>query len=394
MGETIEMVVKLPPNGSTARSLVLDFLARIVSNHDIQISNWREDTVTLLAPSKSHLEEAINGGINALGQELTSKIGNHRLRDFPIHINDRRMLEKLSGGRIEKGFFSETVAKILQNTYLTFKELEELSVIMYKSSRNDTSIVYGSYGDLPIPQPLLTERFESSYAFMYGTGGKSLKVRGTKPWVIVLLSGYALSYAGYLRDSINYIHVHEPILRDLELVRFIASQDGLIPQLTKLNVPLTPKTAYILYIASDIATRIQNQAKLVEIIRGRQFQIEFERVRWSLTTYTTVERFVADLHLISLKLLKLNERSISWINQVSRECLSGQMNPSMYSVYLHLISSLYNTFTGSGDPIDTLYFIGRVFCEKYEREIKKKGSHEFVEETRRVVKNMVSAFLT
>ncbi|MEM1558096.1 MAG: hypothetical protein QXL27_05635 [Candidatus Bathyarchaeia archaeon] len=389
----IEVTVKLPPSGSTARSLVVDFLARVIPNENIQISKWQEDTVILSAVLKAHLEDAINGEINALGRELLGKIGDYRLRDFPIHINDRKMLEKLLERKIEKRSFSETVAEILQNTYLTFKDLEELSKIVYKTGRNDVSIIYGSYGDLPVPQPLLTERFESSYAFMHGTGGKSLKIRGTKPWIILLLSGYALSYAGYSKDTINYIHVHEPTLRDSELARFIASSDGLIPHLTKLNVPLTPKTAYILYIASDIAEKAQEQARLEEIVKGRRFQIEFERVRRSLTTYTTIERFVADLYSILLKLLKLNKGSISWINQVSRECLFGRVDPSMYSVYLHLISLLYNTFTGSGDPIDTLYFMGRVFCEKYERESKRRDSYEFAERTRSVIRDMTKVLL-
>ncbi|MBS7614060.1 hypothetical protein KEJ48_07490, partial [Candidatus Bathyarchaeota archaeon] len=371
-------------------SLVVDFLARVISNVNIQ-PKWQEDTVILSAAFKADLEEAINEEINTLGKDLLEKIGDYRLRDFPIHINDRKMLEKLLERKIEKRF-SETVAEILQNTRLTFKDLDELSRVTYKTSRNDVSIIYGSYGDLPIPQPLLTERFESSYAFMYGTGGKSLKIRGTKPWIILLLSGYALSYAGYLEDTINYIHVHEPTLRDSELARFIASRDGLIPHLTRLNVPLTPKTAYILYIASDIAKKIQEQARLLEIVKGRQFQIEFERVRWSLTTYTTIERFVADLHSILLKLLKLDKGSISWINQVSRECLFRRTSP-MYSVYLRLISLLYNTFTGAGDPIDTLYFMGRVFCEKYERESKRKDSYEFAERTRSVIKDMTKVLL-
>ncbi|MEM2448621.1 MAG: hypothetical protein QXT14_06700, partial [Candidatus Bathyarchaeia archaeon] len=165
------------------------------------------------------------------------------------------------------------------------------------------------------------------------------------------------------------------------------------PHLTKLNVPLTPKTAYILYIASDIAEKAQEQARLEEIVKGRRFQIEFERVRRSLTTYTTIERFVADLYSILLKLLKLNKGSISWINQVSRECLFGRVDPSMYSVYLHLISLLYNTFTGSGDPIDTLYFMGRVFCEKYERESKRRDSYEFAERTRSVIRDMTKVLL-
>lgn len=390
----IEVTVKLPPSGSTARSLVVDFLARVISNEKIQPPKWQEDTVILSATLKTHLEEAINGEIKELGSDLLKKIGDYSLRDFPIHINDRKMLEKLLERKIEKRSFSETVAEILQNTHLTLKDLGELSRITYKTSRNDIYIIYGSYDDLPIPQPLLTERFESSYAFMHGTGGKSLKIRGTKPWIILLLSGYALSYAGYSKDTINYIHVHEPTLRDPELARFIASSDGLIPHLTKLNVPLTPKTAYILYIVSDIAEKVQEQARLEEIVKGRPFQIEFERVRRSLTTYTTIERFVADLYSILLKLLKLNKGSISWINQVSRECLFGQANPSMYSVYLHLVSSLYNTFTGSGDLIDTLYFMGRVFCEKYERESKRKDAYEFVERTRSVIRDMTKVFLT
>lgn len=386
-----DVTIRLPPEGTTARSLVIDFIAKLKTRPTFQVSIEVLEDRAVLSGSEDEIVELVNGVVRGVGGELKNKVKS--LRDIPVHRNDMKMLSKLLRREVGKGSrFSETVSMILTGTTLTYSDMLEWSEVRVEGRAKEANVVYGSTKELPLPQPVLTERFESGYEFMHGIGGRSIKYRGSRPWLTLILSGYAISYAGNIDGIIHYMHVPEEFLREpREASELSALVDELIPKLELLNVPAEPKTAYILYVASQIALS-EDQKLLKALLDMGEIPLEIERVRYEVNAYTTVERFSSDLHSILSKILELENYAISWIRDCASKCLHARRRTQEYALYADLTTRLYNTLSGAEDPIDTLYYALRVVVEKEARSLESKGKHEaakrLVESGRIAVRNL------
>lgn len=388
-----ELIIKIPPEGTTAKSLTLDFIAKLLSlapEAVVKIKLYED--YALITGEEYEVVNVINGVIRQSGNELKKKI--EELRDVPIHRNDMKTLGKLLGRSVVKGSrFSEVVSQILTTTKLTYEDMLEWRELKVEGMGREITVTYGSSKELSLPQPLLTERFESSYEFMHGTGGRSIKFRGTKPWLILLLSGYAISYAGYIDDTLHYIHVSEDFLRNIsDKFKLSALMNDLIPMLERLNVPMTPKTAYLLYVASQIALNKDLEAYKI-LLELRELPIEIERVRYMVNAYTTVEKFSADIQSLISKIVELEESTIRWIGGYARKCLYVRRASQEYGLYAELLTRLYNAFVGTEDLREALYYALRVVVEKDARTAESRGRHEeaarMLEYSRRAVRDII-----
>lgn len=398
----VEISIKLPLIGSTARLLTINFVARLANKPRVKVRVTHDKAVLSHSDEKEFLE-IINGTIQELGKELKDKIMKHELRDMPVHKNDYKLFSKLLGRNVGKGSrFSDVASEILSNVKLSFDNIEEWSKVSFRVKGNELLVILGSSGDMPLPQPLLTERFESSHMFMRGIGGKRIKIRGSREWIILLLAGYALSYAGIIDDIIHFIHASEDIVRlgDKEAYAIlIDAENGLIPRLSRLNIPAVPKTAYMLYLASQIMLECSIEEKkniLKHLLETTTPQLEIERIRFDVNTYTMVERFPVDLHQLISKLSLLKERTVKWINSIAKTCLLRRKDPSVYTLYSTLVSLLYNALSGAGDIMDATYYASRVVLEKEVRTLEAKNKHKeavrLIEQYKNALKDLISVF--
>lgn len=389
-----QITLKLPVYGTTSRSLTIDFISKLIILPEVELKVTFKDDYIMITGNRERMVEGINGVINEAGKILRHKIEG--LRDFPVHRNDYKMLSKLLGENVGKGSkFADTVSRILIRSKLSFEEMLEWSKLEVKERKSELQIIYGSSKELPLPQAILTERFESSYMFMHGIGGKSIKMRGTRPWILLLLSGFALSYAGLLDDTIHYIHVPEEFIRRETNIKNVSILvDKILPLISMLNIPLTPRTAYLLYVSATIALEEQRDTNLLEVLMNmREIPFEIERIRFKVNAYTLIEKFVTDIQKILSVIRKFNKQTVLWLQKYSRRALYARLRLQDYSIYANLTSKLYNTFIGTEDPINTLYYALRVVMEKEIRELEAKGSireaREISFSSRHAIKDML-----
>lgn len=381
--ESSTITITLPPEGTTARNLVIDFICKLSLEHGVSV-NIKENDVVVSGISLDELLTTINGLIKRLGRELVNKISERKLRDMPVHRNDYKFLSELSGTNVSKGSkFADIVSRILLNTSLTLEEVNEWSKISVELKGSKIQVILGSVSlkNYPLPQPLLTERFEASHMFMHGIGGKSIKIRATKPWIILLLAGFAISYGGMTENIIYYIHVPEEIMRTFAkspeiLFAVIDFTKGFIPFITTLNMPSTPRVAYILYLASQLILEYsaRNLMELLEtMVKNRILTFNADRIRFDGNTFTMVERFSGDLYQIVSKMINLKGRTLRWIRRISRTCLLIKHDPSLYTIYSNLCNLLYSALVGSGSIFDALYYAGRVVMVKEMSSLESQG---------------------
>ena len=397
----------LPPEGTTARNLALNFICRLSIDPSISVE-ISENTVTLSSISLDELLSTVNGTIKAIGKELENKILLKKLRDLPVHKNDYKLLSEILGSKVGKGSrFSDVTQRILLNTNLTLEDISEWSKVTTQLKGGKIQILLGSSlrKNYPLPQPLLTERFEASHMFMHGLGGRSIKIRATEPWLIMLLAGFALSYGGIADGIIHYIYAPEEVVRGSTenkevLATIMDESNGFIPFITCLNVPSTPRVAYILYLASQLVLEYSGRElldMLETMIENRVLTFEAHRVRFDGNTFTMVEKFSGDLYQIVSKIINLNKETLQWLRNVSKRCLFVKYDPSLYTIYANLCNLLYNALVGSGSIIDALYYAGRVVLEKelslLEAQGKAAEAKKYAKKLRRIFQDMLTKLI-
>ena len=224
--------IAFPPEGMTARRLLMNFLAQLAMRIDISLQNGY---AVIEAPSKEDMAEEIRYCLRNAGEMLRNSLmrEERRLRDFPMHRNDRGWAANLGVTGMR---FCEAVWTVLSDPNFTWNQLEDLSEIDVSPRR----VQLGSAEAMAIPQSFLYERYKARYEFLRGRGGGKIDFRASKAWMYVLFAGFAFGYCGCFDNEIIIAFLPEVTLLRLlgdEGLRNMLAQatDGLIPTFKELE---------------------------------------------------------------------------------------------------------------------------------------------------------------
>ncbi|MHA1594229.1 MAG: hypothetical protein ACTSXX_05735 [Candidatus Baldrarchaeia archaeon] len=365
--------------------LTINFAAVLARQKELSVS-LTSDCVLMEADNEDLLLIGFNNALKEaavlLRSKLITKNGTPPIRDFYVHKNDRKTLENLLGRSLDKtAQFAITIADILQSPPpLSYHDLNDLSLVEIKSKRTKLSIRLGNGQKLlAVPQIMLFERFESRYEFPRGRGGGPIEVRASIPWILVLLAGFAVGYAGAYEDEALIYYITEDILRrvceDKYFRDFLLSQGGLIPLLTRLNVPPRPKIAYVIYTTCHVLNKMRQQSDFLRFLLETPLILEIDRIRgWK--AFTLLERFSIDMHPLLRRLSELPDKVVTWLENKAKRTLFALVyggTAAEYSHYINFITLAYEVLTGAEDPTALAYYAMRVLAEK---EAEKRKDEE------------------
>ncbi len=384
----MKVVIKLPPQGSTASSLTSDALAFI--------SYWRAVTPEYNSIKIEILQDSMildgedglllslfNNAMKDIAERLETRL-QERIGMIPSHINDRKTISNIC--KMEGNLsLPEASLAALQNNEWSKTDIKDLSKIMIKITGKKTQniqIRYGERSEFALPQFFLVERTEASSEFLRGRGGMKINVKASKGWLLLFFMGFACSYAGYWDNVAVLVHAPWPLLlriHDKEgLASILDNGYGILPAMTRLKVPAYPKSAYhILSSVELLLTAKQSERELIQRMLKSPLPIEVDRIEYRRTTYAHIERFSIDHSIMLSKLNKLSEKTLTWFSRISRKVIYGLRTGRIESEYLNFVERLYSMLTGAGDPIDTIYRANRIILElEINSEISRVKSPE------------------
>lgn len=366
----------LPDEGMFSRSLIIDFLAALAGNPDLLVE-VSASGVMVSARDENTLTAAINRELMAAADMLSRKLHLNSeqqvvygVRDLrPIHQNDKGALSAITGSSdLSKDGYGSVAVKSLNNPSLTPKDLQELSCIEVKTSSNQYQINLGK-GDYALIQPFAVERYERGYEFLRGMGGRKIIIRLSRPWLLLMLAGFAYSYGGFIDNDVLLVHIDESVFAEACMNKGISeiyySPGGLIENITKLGVPTDPKAAFLLLIACESILALRKMAIGDMTALIKRLPLVIDRIRATGRAYSLIERMSAELYPIMRNLFELTEDTINWIRRITTSALiAHHKRLDQKGIFDSLALKLYEALSGVADPIDVAYYAVRVVAEK------------------------------
>ena len=372
---SVQLKVALPPEGMTARRLLMNFLAELSLCQDLELS-LEPDYAIIEASSADVIEEYVNYTLWIAGQVLEDSLEEHRLVDMPIDTNDKRWIfEKKLGIQVPSGSkFCHVISRILKRAQLPWNELtRDLLVVDEKPSM--IQLGDGVKDDLiSLPQPFLYERYQAKYEFLRGRSGGEIEFKATRAWLYVLFAGFAFGYCGnHITDKKGEFviaAVPEPTLSQVladEGVRSFIIRDGLLPTIRRLGLPPRPAIAYMLYATCEVIKALGPEAMDLELLyRIPTALIEMDRVSFDVPIkgFRLIERISMDFAPLLRELARLDTELIEWIQRKCRKAIVGREGAtSYYSDYVRLSIAIFQALSGALDPADLCYYALRVVAE-------------------------------
>jgi len=401
---TAQLRVGIPPVGMNARLLTVNFIAKIFENPRIEVEILNPNIVLITADTIDQLTSAINSTIKEIGNRLGKKLEKGKIQDFFMHKNDRNTFGKLIGQNLSKGArFCETLATALQRVNLMWNDLQKLEPAYIIEKPQE--IILGDK-DFALPMEILYERYEAKYEFLKGRGGRKIKFRGSRAWLYILLSGFALGYGGIYGNEMLQVYLSEDILskENIEVIKLLIGEGGVIDIITTLRVPPRPVIPYFLYITCEVLKIFREKGLISNLLKGPSI-IQIDRVSVG-RAISLIEKLVLDLSPFLERLNKLEElyehkkikRSpLKWISNKARRTITllWQGNPG-YGAYSKLMIEIYNILQGASEPIDLCYYALREVAEfevaKLEETSPAKAS-KYLHEEATNIEEFLKAFM-
>ena len=374
---SVELRVALPPEGMTARRLLMNFLAHLSSLpgcQDLEIT-LKPGHVIIEAASEDLIEECINQALWESGQVLQKSLTEHKLTDIPVHTNDRRWIFGKLGVQAPRGSkFCQLASQVLRGAQLPWDVLvRDLPVV--RETANMIQLGDGVKSDLlSLPQPFLYERYQAKYQFLRGRSGDEMKFRATKAWLYVLFAGFALGYCGnYITGAGRGSELVIATVPELTLSQVLADagarsliiREGLFPVIRRLRCPPRPAIPYMLYASCELLKALGPQARELETIYEISTALlAMDRVSFTGQAFALIERVNMDFGPILRALARLDTKLIDWIQEKCRKAIVGRGGATEhYSDYVRLSIAIFQALSGALDPTDLCYYALRVVAE-------------------------------
>mgnify|MGYP000400856163 CR=1 FL=1 len=377
---SVELRIEFPPEGMTARRLLMNFLAELARCEDIEIL-LKPECVMVKGPSEHIIEDCFNSTLNRIGRDLETSLAQGKIKDMPLHTNDRRWVFGKLGVQAPKGSkFCQLTSQLLKRAQLTWDELAR-NLRVVRETPNMIQLGGGPKGELiSLPMPLLYERYQAKYEFLRGRSGSEMKFKGAKAWLYLLLAGFALGYCGnYITGVGRASELAIVIVPELTLSYVLADEGarsliiraGLLPMMRELNRPPRPAVAYMLYVACEFVARIKGQADILkQIYRVPTALLEMDRVSFTGQTFTLLERISMDFGPLLRSLARLDEDVITWIRDKCHKAIVGfRGTTEHYGDYVRLATAVFQALSGALDPADLCYYALRVVAEHETKDL-------------------------
>ena len=397
---SIELRIELPPEGMTARRLLMNFLAELARCEDVEVV-LEPGHIVVNGPSERAIEDCFNSTLQRAGRNLEASLVQAKIKDLPLHTNDRRWVFGKLGIQAPKGSkFCQLTSQLLKGVQLTWDELAR-DLRIAKETPNVIQLGEGPKGELiSLPMPLLYERYQAKYEFLRGRSGGEMKFKGTRTWLYVLLAGFALGYCGnYITGVGRASELAIAVVPELALSYVLADEGakslivraGLLPMIRKLNRPPRPAIAYMLYAACEFIAQIKDQADILEqVYRVPTALLEMDRVSFTGQTFTLLERINMDFAPLLRALAGLDKRVITWIRDKCHKAIVGfRGTTEHYGDYVRLATAIFQALSGALDPADLCYYALRVVAEHETRNLDPAARLKKLESEGRTVRKLL-----
>ena len=367
MNETVK--IALPPQGSVIRKLLINLMTYIYTIDSIRDVELEGNYIKLHVTSRKDFLTDLNSSLRDIGEIVGKDLENNKIRDFKIHLNDRRSFKSMLNNMATDYLFTNIV-RILREANLSLESLNELEIAK-SNGKGRIRIVLGS-DRLALPLEVFYERYQSRYEFPKGRGGKPFDVRLSPAWFTILMAGLALSYINSFGAEYVLAFVTEDtfarVVRDPTARAIIyGSRYGILSILRDRNVPPRPHIPFVLYISSEIVKEVRDNVELLKELINIKPTLEIDRVNRTGKSFTLQERLSLDVSPFLEKMLKLDTDVLEWISRNARKCIYSLGTGAVYGKYVTLSNKIYEALIGVGDPEEAAIYAMRSIAE-YEAE--------------------------
>lgn len=374
MKEGFDFRIVLPPRGTLIRELVISTIPLLTDLNEVQDVRYgvMHDEVVLKFVTREAVDYVFRMFYDAVIDVIKRKL-YVKIRDRGLHRNDAQWLNELVGS--QSGYLSAALSFIekFEDDFEPFS----LSRKTVKRSGEIYGFVDGNTHTYPLIQPLKVEKYEYDGDWMSVVGGGVKRVtRFDKNWYMLLLAGYGLTYAGMVEDELMFIYPDEHWVMEYvaegqkfwmphvqiagKFGRFLFDPDsGIISRMAELRVPVEPKTAYLLYVASNLTLAYETRVSLLKKLR-----IGVARIAGGGRTYTLIEKINADLApLLSMitKLYLIDKTAVICLESISRKTIIYRLNRNLnlYGDYHTFTSHFYEYLHHAYDLYTLIYEAAR-----------------------------------
>ncbi|MHA1506241.1 MAG: hypothetical protein ACTSR0_03525 [Candidatus Asgardarchaeia archaeon] len=370
--------IRVLPHWTFLRELAINVLSLAVSDSSTMEYDGCSDTVS------GEVEDVIDSLNNAMGT-ITSVLENdlydESIRDFNIHKNDKGVFRELLGREVQIGGFIEHSIDAIRSYQMDVKELEDFEHLEVIRKKSKVSIRMGKEPKLVLPQVLMFERWQSGYGFLTGrTGRIKVEIKASKPWVILLLSGFLSGYIGSFGEV--YLSTIEEssfleVFRNRGIAKriFLEESLGFVRVMRYLKVPPRPLIPYLVHMGAELALRIKRVAaskRRKRLVRMNVYRIGVGRA------IRLLEKLSLSPDDVAYKMIRYDDSVLKSISSKARKAIIyGRMGqgPS-YSNYLKFSNAVYEAMNGIAHPSEVTYLWLRVLVEDMMNELKGKGTRE------------------
>lgn len=385
---TFKLRIALPPDGTLMRNLVFTTIPVLADSEGFQDADYSDslDEYSLFFTNEYAAEEAFEK-LFQLALDVVTKKRKAKIRDRGLHRNDNQWISKLIGG--QEGYLAAA-----NNLIEHFREEFEPGCLSIRSTTRSKEVYGCSNGaTYSLIQPLKIEHYEYGSGWLKSVGGGVKgEVRLDLNWYVLLMAGYILSYAGIIDDEMIFITPEEAWVAETiakkqkfwipyrkilgEFGSFLYGSiekegrrgEGIVTRMASLNVPLEPKHAYLIYVASDLAISFKGRRIILKTLR-----LGFTRIAGGGRTFTLLERAEADLAPLIMKISRLYEvseggRAAECLRNIARKTLFYRRSAlARYGDYHRFTSHFYEYLHQAYDPYVLIYEAARGRVGEYEK---------------------------
>ena len=380
--EVVYLIISLPPPGLFIRNLVFASISVISESGIPSTINYQGDKVVIEVPRGLEWELLNHIFIAAKNiAKIKREKGILSPRPNKNDANTFRRFSAETGVQVDDNDkFVDFAFKVLSWAEKECRDLPKKFLESYATLHAKPSKLLLGGDNYAAIQLFKVEKYEYGKDFLEAPSNVKMQIKHDKYWLALLMAGFALTYAGLAENEMVFTTLPEDVIpqvtskyahKDFELLYnrlcdiVYSGEKGIAGLVSRIG-RLEPLVAFIQLLSYMFAREWSEQILLSELTR---LPLNLYRVRIG-NTFTLIERSMGDLAPFAnfaYRLLSRGEGGSRLLQKLERLCRCALMTRAglargceqSYSSYYTLTMKVYQAISGSYNPYNLTYELGR-----------------------------------
>ena len=357
------LIVKLPPEGTLLRDLVVTSLAYIREfgyDQNVEVS-FEGSAVKISAQSRDTILDLFKGLYREAAHVADAK--SERIR-LGILLNDQRILSRLLKREVKGLTYLDAIRDFLYAHASTDLDLSSLKDVEVR----DRGIKLGQ-GNFATINPLVSERYEHGLEFWRLNYERKLEVLLNEEWYALTLAGFAFATASFIDGDLLMVYLPEHFVASEvpeKLLKALGEVHGPHSLQKKVNKivyeeqhPAEPFSAFVLLVSLNLVKGAENSP----VLYAHRYSLPLAlcKLRRANNVFTMLEKKQAELFdtlRFAARLMKEGVELVEELIRVARRTLSLRLGAE-FTIYNRFCNLLLQSIQGAYSPYEVAYYGAR-----------------------------------